>query len=64
LEEREKEYLNNKNDSVIIYRNGFEVKDLPSLFQHAAENPNYLQLFIGDNQTGNLLDAYNTKNGA
>lgn len=58
LTEQELAYLTAKNDSVIVNSNGYELNELGGLLDRANKF-NYLQIFIGDQQSGKLITDFN-----
>lgn len=58
LTEQELAYLTAKNDSVIVNSNGYELNELAGLLDRANKF-NYLQIFIGDQQSGKLITDFN-----
>jgi hypothetical protein len=62
LSEQELGYLTAKNDSIIVNANGYELSELPGLLARAGKF-NYLQVFVGDQQTGRAVAEFNQKRG-
>jgi hypothetical protein len=62
LSDQELGYFTAKNDSVIVNSNGYELGEVGNLLGRASKF-NYLQIFIGDQQTGKAVGEFNEKKG-
>lgn len=62
MSEQELAYLTAKNDSVIVNSNGYELGELGGLLDRANKF-NYLQIFIGDQQSAKAVSDFNEKKG-